>query len=204
MTTSPKVLYWLGLSVLLSGPVRAGDEAGPPSTRADTTAVSAPAGGELAPGMKSGKTALLLSVLGTVGPAAATLPFIWERSGTSLAKTAAIVGTGAYLFGPSLGHFYSGRPGRAFAGIGLRALAAAGVVIAGFATASEAGANSGQAAVGVAGAVVGGASVIYDIVSAPHSARVHNDEMRRGMHATFGILPVDGLRGIGIRASVAF
>ena len=46
--------------------------------------------------------------------------------------------------------------------------------------------------------------MIYDIVSAPHSARVHNDGLRRGMHATIGILPVDGLRGIGIRASVAF
>jgi len=203
MTKSPKVLYWLGLSVLLSGPVRAGDGGGSP-TRPDTTAVSAPPGGESVPGMKSGKTALLLSVLGTVVPAAATLPFIWERSGTSLAKTTAIVGTGAYLLGPSLGHFYSGRPGRAFAGIGLRALAAAGVVVAGFASSSEAGANSGQAAIGVAGAVVGGASVIYDIASAPHSAQIHNDEMRRGMHATFGIVPVDGLRGIGIRASVAF
>lgn len=202
MTKTPKVLYWLGLSILLSAPVRAGEDAASPAP-ADTAAVSSPAGGELVPGMKSGKTALLLSVLGTVAPAAATLPFIWERSGTSRAKTSAVVGTGAYLLGPSLGHFYAGRPGRAFAGIGLRALAGVGVAIAGLGSGSEGGITSGQAAIGVAGAIIGGASVLYDIVTAPHSARVHNDQLRP-VHAAVGIVPVDGFRGIGIGASLSF
>ena len=204
MAKSPiATVCWLGLGILLSGPVIAAEVERPPSLGDSTVSSPRPAGGELVPGVKSGKTALLASLLGTVVPAAATLPFIWERSGTSLAKTSAVLGAGAYLFGPSLGHFYAERPGRAFAGIGLRVLAAAGVVIAGLGSSSEAGVTSGETAMGIAGAIVGGASVIYDIVDAPHSARVHNDEVRR-VHPVIGILLPEGSRGIGLRATVTF
>jgi hypothetical protein len=189
------------LGILLSGPVHAEDVARSPSS-ADNTAISSPLRGEVS-GTKSGKTALLLSLLGTAVPAAATLPLIWESSGTSVAHTSAILCTGAYLLGPSLGHFYAGRPGRAFAGIGIRVLAGAGVAIAGLGSGSEGGVTSGQAALGVAGAIVGAASVIYDIASAPHSARVHNDELRQE-RVTIGILFTEDLRGVGLRAKVTF
>ena len=194
-------LHWLGLSILLSGPVQAGD-ARPPSS-SDSTVMSASPRVESLPGTKSGKTAVLLSLLGTAVPAAATLPLIWESSGTSVAHTSAVLCTGAFLIGPSLGHFYAGRPGRAFAGIGVRVLAGAGVAIAGLGSGSEGGVTSGQAALGVAGAVAGAASVIYDIASAPHSARVHNDGLRHA-HATIGILLTEDLRGVGLRATVTF
>ncbi len=203
MTRSPgETLYCLSLSVLLSGPVHAGDAARTPSP-ADSAVVSSQPPSPLAPSLKSGKTALLLSLLGTAVPLAATLPFIWESSGTSLAHTSAVVGVGAIVIGPSLGHFYAGRPGRAFGGIGLRVLAGAGVAVAGLGSGAEGGATSGQAALGVAGAIVGAASAIWDIASAPHSARVHNDRARRGLTLTdFRITDDSG--GIGLRATVAF
>ena len=200
--SSRENLYWLGLSVLLSGPVHAGDAARAPSS-ADSAAVSSQSPGQLAPGLKSSKTALLLSFLGTAAPLAASLPFIWESSGTSLAHTTAVIGVGAVVIGPSLGHFYAGRPGRAFAGIGLRVLAGAGVAIAGLGSGAEGGATSGQAALGVAGGIVGAASVIWDIASAPHSARVHNEQARHGLTLT-DVRLTDDSRGIGLRATVAF
>src|SRR6202008_2121409 len=121
MTTLARVaLCGLSLGILLSGPVKAEEGASPasPASPADSAGISsAPRGGELLPGIKSGKTALLMSLLGTAVPIAASAPFIWEQSGTSLAHASAVVGTAAILFGPSLGHFYAERPGRAFAGI---------------------------------------------------------------------------------------
>lgn len=192
----------LSLGILLSGSVNA-DEGARPLSTPDSTAISSPPTGELRPGTKSGKTALLFSVLGTVVPAAATLPFIWERSGTSLAHTSALVGAGAYLIGPSLGHFYANRPGRAVGGIAIRALAAAGVAIAGLGGASEGGITPGQAALGVAGGIIGAASVVWDIASAPHSARVHNDELRQERAAIGMMLSADS-RGIGLSANVTF
>ena len=192
----------LSLGILLSGPANADEGARPPSA-IDSVAISSPPAGELPPGTKSGKTALIFSVLGTVVPAAATLPFIWESSGTSLAHTSAVVGAGTYLIGPSLGHFYANRPGRAVAGIGIRVLAAAGVVIAGFGGASEGGITPGQAALGVAGGIIGAASVVWDIASAPHSARVHNDGLRQE-HAAIGIMLSGDTRGIGVSAKATF
>ena len=195
-------LYGLGLGILLSGPVNAGEGAPPPS-QADSVVISSPPAGELVPGRKSGKTALLLSLLGTAVPVAASAPFIWETSGTSLAEASAVVCVGAILVGPSLGHFYAARPGRAFAGIGIRVLASAGVVLAGLASISEGGTTSDQATLGVIGGIVAGASVIFDIIDAPHSARVHNDGLGRGRTAV-GITPSVDSRGIGLRAHVSF
>jgi len=190
MTTLARVaLYGLSLGILLSGPVKAEE--------------GAPRGGELLPGIKSGKTALLTSLLGTAVPIAASAPFIWEKSGTSLAKASAVVGTGAILLGPSLGHFYAERPGRAFAGIGIRALGSAAVVVGSLGGITEAGSTSGQEALAVIGCIVVGASVIYDIVEAPHSARIHNDRVRRGLTA-IGISPSVDSRGVGFRATVSF
>jgi len=203
MTTLVRVtLYGLSLGILLSGPVKA-EEGAPPASPADSTVISSPPASQLVPDIKSGRTALLLSLLGTVVPVAASAPFIWESSGTSLAKTSAVVCTGAILLGPSLGHFYAARPGRAFAGIGIRVLASAAVVVASLGGISEGGTTSGQATLGVIGGIVVGASVIYDIIEAPRSARVHNDGLHRGLTA-IGISPSVDSRGVGLRANVSF
>jgi hypothetical protein len=55
----------------------------------------------------------------------------------------------------------------------------------------------------VAGAFLGGASVVWDIATAPHSAHVHNDKIRRE-HATVGIAPSFGAAGPGLCAVVTF
>ena len=76
-------------------------------------------------------------------------------------------------------------------------------MIAGLGSVAEGGATSSQDALGVAGGVILGASVIWDIVSAPHSARVHNDRSRHGL-TVIGITLSEDIRGIGLRANVSF
>lgn len=156
----------------------------------DSTLISPASAEEGIPGTKSETKALLLSLLGTA-TAGACAPLVFE--GQSGSDPAAYVLVGALVVGPSLGHFYSGRPGPALAGIGIRILAGAAVAFGGLASTSEQGATGASNAIAAIGAIVGGASVIYDIARAPHSARVHNDQVRQS-GISFGITPsADGL-----------
>jgi len=171
---------------------------GPVTAPGDSTlGYSGPA--EETPGTKSETTALLLSFLGTA-TAGACAPLVFESTSSD---PAAYVLVGALIIGPSLGHFYAGRPGPAFAGIGIRLLAGAAVAVGGLAASSEAGATSGSDAIAAVGVIVGGASVIYDILRAPHSARVHNDEMRQS-RIGFGITPRVGSMGVGLSVAATF
>lgn len=113
---------------------------------------------------------------------------------------AAIVG--ALIIGPSLGHFYAARPGRAFLGIGIRTLAGVGIAAA-FADELGEGTDHPHAALGGIGAVLGGVSLAWDIARAPHSAQVHNDHVRESRR-TIGIAPSFGSAGLGLCAAVAF
>ena len=126
-------------------------------------------------GMKSGTAASMFSFLGTFAPigTAAGIASTHE-SGEGLAILA---GTG-YLFGPSLGHFYSNRPRRALQGIAVRTAAAAGLLGA-VAWSMRARRENGQSVLAAAGIGVGLASVCIDIGSAPRSARTHNEAMRQ-------------------------
>jgi hypothetical protein len=192
------MLCGLGFALALSD--RAGAEAmgGPPARRDSTLASAAPDSDEL-PGIKSGTSALVFSALGTA-TAAACAPLVFESSGS---EAAAIVLVGALVLGPSLGHFYAERPGPAFAGIGIRLLAGAGVALGALAEGSEGGATSSSTAIAAAGVIVGGASILWDIARAPHSARVHNDEVRQA-RLGFGITPSMGAAGMGLSAVVTF
>jgi hypothetical protein len=172
---------------------------GPVTAPGDSTlGYSGPAEEEI-PGTKSETTALLLSFLGTA-TAGACAPLVFESTSSD---PAAYVLVGALIVGPSLGHFYAGRPGPAFAGIGIRLLAGAAVAVGGLAASSEAGATSGSDAIAAVGAIVGGASVIYDILRAPHSARVHNDEVRQS-RIGFRITPPVGSAGVGLSVAATF
>lgn len=202
MSTSTRgALNGLGLALLLFGPAMAQEIEGTKAA-GERTAVSAAAAGEQ-PHMKSGAGALLWSFLGTAAPAAATLPFIWEKSGTSGAKVAAAGLVGALLFGPSLGHFYADRPGRAAAGIAIRTLAGAVFTVGIVGGVAEGGATEGDNALAAVGAVVGGVAVVYDIVTAPRSAKTHNEELRtkRG-GVDVGLM--SGSHGLGLCATVSF
>jgi hypothetical protein len=107
---------------------------------------------------------------------------------------------GALLVGPSLGHFYAGRPGRALLGVGLRTLALAGVT-AGVAATWNGDSDAGAAA-GIAGVALGGAVVLWGIVRAPHSAKVRNEQRRRSAAVSPTLSP-DG-SGIRVGARVSF
>ena len=153
------------------------------------------------PGLKSPTTAFWWSALGTTAPALASLPFVWSASAP---EAAAIILVGALVIGPSAGHFYADCPGRAWTGIGIR-LAAGAVVAAGGAGASlaETADEDKYVALAVAGVIVAGASLVWDIARAPHSAEVHNEQLRRG-RPTVGLVPVVGADGVGLRVAVTF
>lgn len=189
------------VTVILASPVvplptRAAEPQGDPSTAADTT--MAPAN-EI-PGMKSGTAAFLLSFLGTAVPAVVAGLEVWEGSSDSEVPGAIFVG--ALVIGPSLGHFYSDRPGRAFVGIGIRTLTGVGVAAAILAEADEGDDNSLET-LGIVCAVIGGAAVAWDIVDAPHSAHVHNERLRAA-RMSLGVIPTPDGVGLGLRADITF
>jgi hypothetical protein len=192
------MLCGIGLALVLSD--RAGAQAiGESPERADSTLASAGSDLEELPGIKSGTSALLLSALGTA-TAAACAPLVFESNGP---EVAGFVLVGALVLGPALGHFYAERPGPALAGIGIRLLAGAGVAYGALSEGSEAGATSTSNAIAAAGVIVGGASILWDIARAPHSARVHNDQVRQS-RLSFGITPSAGAPGMGLSVAVRF
>jgi hypothetical protein len=153
------------------------------------------------PGLKSGSTAFWWSFLSTAVPASVGA---WDvfRSGSSDSVVPGIMLVAAALFGPSVGHFYADRPGPAFIGIGIRSVAGLGIAIAAAEQLGEGTEYTHEWMAGV-GAILGGASVVWDIATAPHSAHVHNDEIRR-KHASIGIAPSFGAAGLGLCMEVSF
>jgi hypothetical protein len=153
------------------------------------------------PGLKSASTAFWFSFLSTAVPASVGA---WDvfRSGSSDSVVPGIMLVAAGLFGPSVGHFYAGRPGPAWVGIGIRTVAGLGIAVAAAEQLGE-GTEYTLEWLAVAGAFLGGASVVWDIATAPHSAHVHNDKIRRE-HATVGIAPSFGAAGPGLCAVVTF
>jgi hypothetical protein len=130
-------------------------------------------------GLKSGSTALTLSLLASAVPGAVGLSA--QSEGADNAGSGLLL-LGALIVGPSVGHFYADRPGRAFAGIGIRAAAAAGL---GAAVAMSWNKTSEPAKL-LAGAsiAVGGGSILWDILSAPRSVRLHNEKSRPRLSVT--------------------
>jgi hypothetical protein len=153
------------------------------------------------PGLKSGMTAFLWSFLGTAVP---TLVGAWDvyRENSSDSVVPGIMVVGGLLFGPSLGHFYADRPGPALVGIGIRTVAGLGVAVAAAEQLGE-GTDYQLEWLAVAGAFLGGASLVWDIARAPHSAGVHNDELRQS-HVSLGVTPSIRAAGFGLYAEVSF
>jgi hypothetical protein len=194
------VLFGLALVLPISEPARAQETAGSPLA-ADSTVVSSGSEEEATPEIKSGKTALLWSLLGTGVPAAVGA-FDVYRANSSDSVVPGILLVGGLLIGPSLGHFYAGRPGRAWKGIGIRAVAGLGLTVAVAETLGESTEQHLEVLGGVC-AVLGGVVIAWDIVAAPHSAHFHNDEVRRA-RTNIGIAPSVGAAGLGLRADASF
>jgi hypothetical protein len=138
-------------------------------TGQDTGVVGAPA--EAA---KSEGTALGWSLGGTVVPIAVGALLGSRQTNPALGATLEIAGV---LIGPSLDHFSAGRSGRGAATIALRAAFAAGVVLLGpcWDECVMGDLQRQTVVTGVFG-VLTAASMVYDLVTAPRSARRHNQE----------------------------
>ena len=152
-------------------------------------------------GTKSGNTAFGYSLLGTGLPCVASAILLSNdnvRTGPGLLPTAA-----GYLAGPSLGHFYAGRPKRAWLGIGIRSASALAFGV-GLAIEGEKNYDAPTANVlMIAGFWVGLTSAVYDVFDAPKSARLHNEELMQGrLRVTPAAIGV--ARAPGLRADVTF
>lgn len=148
-------------------------------------------------GYKSERKAILISLLGTAIPTAASVYFLSHHDVTKTYPNEALrytireprnetIGgillfTGLYI-GPSVGHFYAERPLRGFSGLGLRT----GITLA---TISGAWAvcpwncykydDGYDLAMGIliTGSILFTGSVVYDIVTADNSVRKHNADL---------------------------
>ena len=122
-------------------------------------------------GVKSESDALWLSLAGTAVPVLAVAAMTSNNHHSENDGPIAVVGITGYLLGPSAGHFYAGRPGRALLGVGIRS-AALGIAVASFHDSSSDIPSAGTG--GVLALLVGSASMVIDIGDAPRSARIHN------------------------------
>jgi hypothetical protein len=172
------------LTLLAAVPCLLNAQAGPPTLS-----------GTDFPGAKSGATAFAWSFLGTALPLGAALALSSDDVNGQVVAGFTMVG--ALVLGPSLGHFYAGRSGRALTGIGLRTLALAGLT-AGAAATWNGDSDAGSAAA-YAGVALGGALVLWDIVRAPHSAKIRNEQRRRSASVTPTLSPGDAGVRLGAR-----
>jgi uncharacterized membrane protein YedE/YeeE len=149
------------------------------------------------PGTKYGPTALGYSFLGTAVPIAVGASLGTPHSSDAAVGLPILAG---FWFGPSAGHFYAGRPKRALIGIGIRTAALAGMLIG---TDSNHTSDFNVNTLAVVGFLVGVGSMVADICEAPHSVRVHNDELLRG-HAALTPTVVGEARALGLRVNCTF
>jgi hypothetical protein len=151
---------------------------------------------------RSESTALLWSLLATVVPAVLTAPTTFgESEGSGDGAGAAFIFLGSVMVGPSLGHFYAGCPGRAMAGIGIRTAALIGLSAAIAATWD--GDSSGGNVLAFTSLGIGAGFIVWDIASAPGSARRYNESHRRSQ-VSLGLGPVGSTGVPGVRFAASF
>lgn len=164
---------------------------------ASTTANAA----EAFPGMKSESTATTYSIGGTVVPMLAGAAVASVDNRDTGDGAAAVLILGGYITGPSAGHFYAGRPGRALLGVGIRSAALVGTVYALTDALDEDGDSSPF--LGTVCLLGGVSSMLIDMGDAAKSARIHNEKTRE---RRMGVAPALIGRGRtpGARIRVAF
>lgn len=124
--------------------------------------------------LKSEKTALFLSLFGTLG----SYGLVAVAAYVSEAEALGYLGGAGGLAGPSLGYFYGGQGGRGSSGIMIR-MAGIGGAVGGFALALEEDGNEG---LGLALILAGGStfvvSTISDIVGVKKAVRKRNSRIQ--------------------------
>jgi len=121
--------------------------------------------------IKSERTAVTLSLIATLVPIAAGAA-IWSAEQPDPLFGPIVMG-GSFLVGPSVGHFYIGKPG----GLWLRLGIAVGATAAGLAAGASTGGWEGLTVFVVAIGIGAGVIVIdgvYDIIRLPTAVRNHN------------------------------
>ncbi|MCI0330502.1 MAG: hypothetical protein L0196_06060 [candidate division Zixibacteria bacterium] len=133
------------------------------------------------PDPKSEGTAVALSLGGTIVPI--TLGLVVATQGPNdagIVPGVVLMGSGV-VFGPSLGYFYGGRPGRGLSGIGIRlGLSAAtlgATYIAGTSTDGWDGLDRAAVAFFIGSGVVAAAAVA-DVLLVPKAVRKHNRSLQ--------------------------
>jgi len=124
------------------------------------------------PGSRSASRAFLVSFLGTAAPIGVGYAMASSNEISLDDAGPASLVLGGFVLGPSLGHFYAGKPGRALAGIGIRVASLLGMAVA----VGESWDQESKGADVLAGVSlgVGAGSAIFDIVTAGKSAQRHN------------------------------
>lgn len=167
------VTITIGLVVVLLTPRGAAAQAPPILQPCPCLLAQAPGG------LPAESLALRLDTLpGYVSPDKA---FNYSLLGTVLPVATLVAAYPGFLFGPSLGYFHAGQPGRAWTGIGIRALATGGMVSAFVICGWDCG--KGDSAYDIAwvvllassGTFVG--SAIYDIATVKGAVRRQNERL---------------------------
>ncbi len=145
-------------------------------------------GGDRAPGPKSPTLALALSAAGTIVPAA--IGYLTLTTGDSKDGELVLFAAGLYA-GPSIGHFYANRPGPAVRGLIIRGLVVGASALALTQTglcleSCESAEIIDELIVLAIGSGLTAASAIFDIVTAPRSARQYNESRAAGRAAEIG------------------
>ncbi len=141
--------------------------------------------------LKSPSTALTHSLIGTLVP----LPTI-------------VLTFPGIIFGPSLGYFYADMSGRAWTGIGLRAVGVGGMassfVICGWDCGPGQKGYDAAWAVFIAGGALAVGSAIYDLATVKPNVRKHNDRIKSGPNVSFGLRYYADARAAGIGIALTF
>lgn len=174
----------------------------------------------------SEKTATRLSAFATIVPAGLGLIVALSQKGEDYRVTVGMYGeseivhrspnrfapflliSSGVVLGPSLGYFYAGRPGRAFAGMGIRTAIGFGTLIGAFATCGwncgpgDGAYNTAWGIIVVGGAVAVG-SAIHDISKVDDAVRSENQKRR---HPKLAVIPeyFPGSKAVGLRAKLVF
>ena len=148
------------------------------------TRAAYPSPGLRAVELKSPRKALLYSALGSLAPAGAGTLLASLGDGSN-DLTAFTLITGGVLVGPAAGHFYADNRRQAWVGIGLRTTGSAAMVAGTtliFDDLFDDDADTGGSVLVLTGLILTGSSFLYDIFSAPKSARQYNQRQSLSVH----------------------
>ena len=124
--------------------------------------------------MKSEKTALAWSVVGTLAPLAVSASYFVTHDPSYLHADVAAIGMLVAPLGPSLGYFYAGATGRALLGLGIRLAGLAGMIGGSYGLDNYDSNETLMEAFIIAGAGLTLASTVIDLAGVKKAVRRHN------------------------------